>query len=127
MKIIVPFPDLGDQMFYVLPWTSLSELTNNMPPKKKLDPLEFSGVAVDEAAVPNKFLTMPQSYSQYIEPKLKSDGMNLNQWISSLNQTLHVVLAVPRFLSDEANLLNLSPSIDRVVRNLLINTIDLDL
>lgn len=79
---------------------SLSELTNNMPPKKKLDPLEFSGVAVDEAAVPNKFLTMPQSYSQYIEPKLKSDGMNL---------------------------LNLSPSIDRVVRNLLINTIDLDL
>lgn len=103
--------------------------TKTMPPKKKPEPLDNSGpgVVIDEGAIPQKFISMPQSYAQYIDPKLKSDGTNINLWISSINQTLHVVLAVPRFLSSEDNLRVLPPVVDRAVRNLLINTIDVDL
>lgn len=104
-------------------------LTKTMPPKKKSEPQDNSGpgVVIDEGLIPQKFISMPQSYAQYIDPKLKSDGTNINLWTSSINQTLHVVLAVPRFLSNDNNLRVLPPMVDRAVRNLLINTIDVDL
>jgi hypothetical protein len=91
-----------------------------MPPKKK-EPKEVDaslGLNLDSPAL-KKFLLNPNSYVLYVLFQLLSDGLNITQWINSLNDLASLLFAIKKFFADEANFKILNPAMDQCLLHMI--------
>jgi hypothetical protein len=103
-------------------------LASTIPPKKE-EPKEVDallGLDLDSPAL-KKFLLNPNSYVLYVLSQLLSDGLNITQWIDSLNDLASLLFAIKKFFADEAYFKILNPAMDRCLLHVIKASIAMDI
>ncbi|KNZ47601.1 hypothetical protein VP01_6292g2 [Puccinia sorghi] len=79
--------------------------------------------SIEETPALLKFLSNPNSYVSYVDPQLKADGTNINQWMDFLNDLAHLLFGIKNFLNDDSNFVLLDASMDRSILHVIKSSI----